>query len=75
MNGQTKNIIAQRSSSYCFNIRHKKQTDGVDLHFSRDDHLDMVDVSIHILKFICLPPSTLRALDLRLMLEKHWIHQ
>ena len=45
------------------------------LHFSSDDHSGTVDISINILEFIRLPPSTLRALSLRLKLEKHWIHQ
>ena len=73
--GQTENTIAQRFSSHFFKIKHKKQTDGVGLHFSRDGHSGMVDVSINILQFIRLPPSTLRALKLRLRLEKHWINQ
>ena len=56
--GQTKNTLAQKFSSHFFNIRHKKQTDGVSLHFSRDDHSGTADVSINIVQFICLPPPS-----------------
>ena len=58
-------------SSHCFNIRHKKQTDAVELHFSQTDHNGTVDVMINVLDFIRLPSFTERALSLRLKIEKH----
>ena len=69
------NSIAQRFSFQFFNIRHKKQTDAVGLHFSQTDHNGTVDVMINVLDFIHLPPFTERALALRLKIEKHRIHQ
>ena len=72
--GQTRNTVAQRFSGHFFNVRHNKKTDAVGLHFSRSDHNGTSDFSINILEFIPLPPHTDRSLDLRLRLEKNWIH-
>ena len=73
--GQTKNKIAQRFSSHFFNIRHKKVTDAVGLHFSQPDHNGIKDLTINVLEFIRLPPETQRSLEIRLRREKFWIHQ
>ena len=73
--GQTKNSITQRFYSHFHNIRHHKQTDAVGLHFSRSDHKGTKDVRINVLEFIKLPPHYSKALELRLKIEKYWIHK
>ena len=73
--GQTKNTIVQRFQGHFFNIRHKKQTDAVGMHFSQPDHRGLKDLSIQILEFIRLPPQSEKALYLRLTIEKSWIHK
>ena len=73
--GQTKNTLAQRFHSHFFNIRHHKKTDAVGLHFSQKDHHGTKDVTINVLEFIRLPPHSLKALELRLKIEKSWIHR
>ena len=72
--GQTKNSIAQRFYGHTYNIRHKKLTDGVGLHFSREDHHGVKDLKILGLEFIKLPPDSKNGLKLRLLTERKWIH-
>ena len=73
--GQAKNTVAQRFCSHFFNIRHNKQTDAVGLQFSRTGQKGLSDFSINILQYIHLPPPPNRALQLRLKVDKFWIHQ
>ena len=73
--GQRKNTITQRFHAHFFSIRHHKQTDAVDLHFSGLDHNWTKDVRINVLEFSKLPPQSNEALDLRFKIEKYWIHK
>ena len=73
--GQTKNSIAQRFYAHFHNVRHHKTTDGVGMHFSRSDHHGTRDFKISVLEFIKLPPQSEAAKNLRLKIEKNWIHK
>jgi hypothetical protein len=85
--GQTKRKLAERFQGHFYNIslasekstlteKHvKANKDAVGMHFNMHTHNGNQDMSISILEFISLPPDSQRANDLRLKVEKHWIHK
>ena len=72
--GQTQNKLAQRFSGYFFNVR-QKENNRCSWPTFLEDHRGISDFSINSLEFIQLLPLTNRALQHRLLLEKHGIHQ
>jgi hypothetical protein len=85
--GQTKRKLFERFQGHFYNVdlarektnleeRHyKAKQDAVGGHFSQDDHHGISDMTLHVLEFVKLPPDSMRANDLRLLVEKHWIHK
>ena len=89
--GQTKRTLANRFQGHFYNtinaIEYRRASvegvpstklepkDGVSQHFSAPDHNGIQDMTIQVLEFIRLPPQSGKALQLRLKLEKAWIHR
>ena len=84
--GQTKRTLALRFQGHFYNInlarsdlssqKHVRASqDTIGSHFACPKHNGISDLSIHIVDFISLPPNSERALQLRLKVEKLWIHR
>jgi hypothetical protein len=84
--GQTKRRLHQRLQEHLRSInqaileKSKPATNPnfkiqpVGAHFSKKDHLGTKDLKIQVLDFINLPPKSERAKEIRLRVEKKWIH-
>ena len=72
--GQTKRKLYLRFQGHFYNIKVKKQSDAIGMHFSQADHRGTSDMIIRVMEFISLPPQSMRSLALRLRVEKKWIH-
>ena len=86
--GQTKREISQRLQEHLLNIKHlcglKHNPNyklprtfvphSVGLHFSSKEHSGQRDLKIKVLDFINLHPLSQKAKNLRLKIEKKWIH-
>jgi tripartite motif-containing protein 2/3 len=80
--GQTKRAIYQRlqehlrSITQCCSERSANfKPQPVGLHFSAIDHQGTKDVQIQILDFVHLHPDSKKAEEIRLRVEKRWIHR
>jgi hypothetical protein len=72
--GQTKRKLSLRFQGHFYKIKCNSKVDGVGAHFSSQDHNGTNDLKIQVLEFIRLPPDSGNALNLRLKIEKKWIH-
>ena len=52
-----------------------EKRDPVAIHFSDPDHKGTDELIIHVLFFITLHPQSRKSLELRLQVEKKWIHK
>ena len=87
--GQTKRTILERFQGHYGNINKalksqnipqngntwQIQSDTLGKHFTSGNHRGTQDLDIQVLDFIPLPKNSERAMQLRLKLEKHWIHK
>ena len=87
--GQTKRTLLERFQGHYGNINKafkttsfpqngnnwQIQSDTLGKHFSNGTHRGTQDLNIQVLEFIPLPRDSERALQLRLKMEKHWIHK
>ena len=86
--GQTKRELSQRLQEHLLNIKHLYSLKNnpnykfprtfvphsVGLHFSSEHHSGQKDLKIKVLDFIKVHPQSLKAKNLRLKIEKKWIH-
>ena len=89
--GQTKRRVLDRFQGHFYNIKSAQEffasknagkpitgrapKDAVGIHFSRSDHNGVHDLKIQVLEFMHLPPTSIRGKQLRLKIEKAWIHK
>jgi hypothetical protein len=85
--GQTKRKPFQRLQEHLWSIKQAQDAHlnsspkplgqkllPVGLHFAQNGHNGQKDVKIQVLDFINLHPDTVRAKNVRLRVEKKWIH-
>ena len=86
--GQTKRTIMARFQGHFYTIKNainkrkinpqqykSEMKDPIGIHFSQPDHNGHKDIEIYVLAFITLAPKTSASLQLRLKVEKNWIHR
>jgi hypothetical protein len=64
-----------RSISNCSKNKFSEKPQPVALHFSAPDHQGQKDLKIQILDFVHFHPDSDKAKQVRLRVEKRWIHK
>ena len=73
--GQTKCELKVRFSAHFLKISKNDPESEIARHFNSEHHMDLDDVSIHIVDFIYSAPDSPRAKHLRDLLEFNWIQR
>ena len=73
--GQTGDSIHKRFGEHSGSIGRRNLKEDVGRHFSTQDHLRLVDMSIAVMDFFHAPPKSKHALTLQLQIEFNWIQR
>ncbi len=73
--GQTMNTIQQRFQCHFEDIQKNKTEKDIGRHYNSNGHSGTKDMSIYVLDFIYEHPRTRLALELRNVIEHHWIQR
>ena len=73
--GHTKRTLGERMCEHFRYITQHNSTHSVGRHFNMEDHQGLGNVKLHVLQFGRKDPDSQESLDIRLELERLWIHR